>query len=130
MTNTETPTDTTELTAVVDAYLASLSETDPDVRAALVAQAYDPAARFVDPLQDHKGHDALAGIAPAVNELYPGATFRRTSGVDAHHEFARFGWELVNEDGSLVIDGIDVCSIAPDGRLAGVAGFFGDLPSA
>lgn len=129
MTNTTTPTDeTAAVTATVDTYLASLHETDADRRAELVAAAWAPEGRFVDPLQDAKGHAALAEIAPAVHELYPGSRFRRLSGVDAHHGYIRFAWDLVASDGSVIVAGLDVGQIADDGKLLGIVGFFGELP--
>ena len=123
-----TTDDITAVTTVVDTYLATWNEADPDKRAEMVAQAWTPEGRYVDPLQEAKGHTALTAMAPNVHQLYPGARFRRQSGVDAHHGFIRFAWDLANEDGSVVVVGIDVGSLADDGRLAGIAGFFGDLP--
>ena len=128
MTNTETPTEVADLTTVVDAYIASLNELDADTRAGLVAQAWTEEARCADPFQDVTGHEALGQIAPNVQALYPGAQFRRTSGVDTHHEFARFSWEMLGAGGDVLLHGIDAIIIAPDGRIAGLAGFFGDLP--
>ena len=127
---TNTTTTPTDVTTVVDTYLASLHETDAAKRADLVAAAWAPEGRFVDPLQDAKGHAALAEIAPAVHELYPGATFRRLSGVDDHHGYIRFAWDLVAEDGSVVVAGIDVGQVGDDGKLLGIVGFFGDPPEA
>ena len=57
---------------------------------------------------------------------YPDHRFRRTTAVDAHHAFARYGWELVAPDGAVVFGGVDVVQFADDGRLAGVVGFLGD----
>jgi hypothetical protein len=135
MTETQTPTapdtaDPTALTTVVDAYIASLNELDADARAELVAQAWTEDARCADPFQDVQGHAALAQIAPNVQGLYPGAQFRRTTGVDAHHEFARFAWEMVGAGGDVLLHGMDVIIVAPDGRIGGLAGFFGDFPAA
>lgn len=122
MSTDTTTTDT--LTPVIDAYLASWHEADPDKRAALVEQAWAPGARMVDPLLDLTGYEQLATLAPLLAEHYPGHQIRRTSEVDAHHGFCRFSWELAGPDGNAVMTGIDVCSIAEDGRLQGVAGFF------
>lgn len=127
MTNTDTPTDTT---AVVDAYLASLDEADDAVRADLVARAWAPDGRFVDPLQEYNGHDELRTINPTIQQHYPGARFRRVSGIDVHHDQLRFAWDMTAADGSQVVAGIDIGQLAPDGRLLSITGFFGDLPDA
>jgi hypothetical protein len=127
MTNTETPTD---VTVTIDAYLASLDEADDAKRADLVAQAWADDGRYTDPLQELNGHAELASMQGVVQHTYPGTSFRRTSGIDAHHESVRFAWELVHPDGSLVVAGIDVGRLGPDGKLTSIVGFFGDLPEA
>ena len=131
MTNTDTTTNTdTEVAAVVDAYLASLDEADDAVRAELVATAWAPDGRFVDPLQEYNGHDELQTINPTIQQHYPGARFRRVSGIDVHHDYVRFAWDMTNPDGSQVVAGIDIGQLAADGRLLSVTGFFGDVPDA
>jgi hypothetical protein len=129
MTDTQTPaTDT--LTATVDAYLASLDEPDAATRADLVARAWAPDGRYTDPLQELNGHDELAAMQPVVQEHYAGARFRRTSGIDAHHDSIRFAWDLTYPDGTEVNAGIDVGRVGPDGKLTSIVGFFGALPEA
>jgi hypothetical protein len=51
------------------------------------------------------------------------------SAVDAHHAELRFGWELAAPDGAVVVAGIDIGELAPDGRLRRITGFFGELPA-
>ena len=85
-------------------------------------------ARFVDPLLYATGHADIAALADVVIEHYPGFAFRRTSGVDAHHDHLRFAWELVGPDGAVAITGLDVGELDDDGRLRRITGFFGDLP--
>jgi hypothetical protein len=119
-----------DITTVVDAYLAALSEADPAERARLVERAWAADARFVDPLLDVRGHAAIAEIALAVRDQFPGHDFRRTSGVDVHHDQIRFTWSLVGADGTVAAAGVDVGTVGEDGRLAHIAGFFGDVPEA
>ncbi|MGH9111347.1 MAG: nuclear transport factor 2 family protein [Acidimicrobiales bacterium] len=120
---------TTDVTATVDAYLAGLTETDPARRMELIQQAWTEDARFVDPLFDVEGHEALAELTAGVVAQYPGHTFRRTSAVDMHHDLVRYGFEFVAPDGTVVVTGLDVATVAADGRLQAIAGFFGDLPA-
>ena len=129
MTDTETPT-IDAITATIDTYLASLDEPDAATRAELVARAWAPEGRYTDPLQEHNGHTELASMQPIVQDNYAGARFRRTSGLDVHHESVRFAWDLTYPDGTPVIAGIDVGHVGPDGRLVGIIGFFDELPEA
>jgi hypothetical protein len=117
-----------DVTTIVDSYLAALSEGDAAERAKLVSQAWAEDGRFVDPLLDVRGHDAIGDIAVAVGEQFPGHAFRRTSGIDTHHDRVRFTWALFGPDGTVALSGIDVGEVAEDGRLRQIVGFFGDAP--
>ena len=117
-----------DVTTIVDDYLAALSEGDPDERGRLVSRAWDEDGRFVDPLLDVQGHQAIGDIAVAVRDQFPGHTFRRTSGIDVHHDRVRFTWALVGPDGAVALSGIDVGEVSGDGRLRQIVGFFGDAP--
>jgi hypothetical protein len=67
-------------------------------------------------------------MVETVHAHYPGHRVRRTTGIDRHHDQLRFGWELFAPDGSITVAGLDVCDLAPDGRIQRITGFFGDLP--
>ena len=123
---TDTDTTSTDVATVVDTYLGMFAEADP---AEAVATAFAPDGRFVDPLLDVAGHDALVETVALVQQQYPGHRFVRSSGIDEHHGIVRYAWELVAPDGSAVLTGTDVAAVADDGRLAIVAGFFGEVPA-
>jgi hypothetical protein len=125
----ETTEDTT-IATVVDAYLAAYGEPDPDVRAVRIEAAFAEDCRLIDPPAVGEGRAGVHGLADALQGQFPGHTLRRSTAVDAHHDHARYGWELVGPDGGVVLTGMDVASIAPDGRLERVVGFFGDLAPA
>ena len=119
-----------DINDTVDTYLAMWNEEDADRRAAIIEKAWAADGRYVDPLLTADGHAELSEMVAGVHAHYPGHRFRRTSGVDAHHDEARFGWELVAPDGSVTVAGLDVGTVGPDGRLTRIPGFFGDLPAA
>ena len=119
-----------DVTTTVDTYLAMWNEPDAGRRAKCIEQAWADDGTYVDPALDAVGHTALSDMVAAVHERFPGHRFRRTSGIDVHHDLVRFGWELAAPDGSVTVAGIDVGELAKDGRLARITGFFGDLPAA
>jgi hypothetical protein len=125
---TDTDTDTPTLTAVVDTYLAAWNERDPARRALLVAQAWEPGGQLADPPMTAAGHDEIAATAAALHAQFPDPRFVRTSGIDGHHGFIRFAWDLVGPGGSVALAGTDVGVVGADGRLARIVGFFGELP--
>jgi SnoaL-like protein len=118
---------TTDLTETVDTYLSMWNEPDLGRRAELIRRAWAENGRYVDPLLEAEGHDALSGMVDGVHAQFPGQRFRRTSGVDMHHDQVRFGWELAAPDGAVTVAGVDVGTIGSDGRFLSITGFFGDL---
>jgi hypothetical protein len=119
----------TDATATVDAYFAMWNETDPKKRPATIERAFAPDGRYQDPQLEAAGAAALADMVAAVHAQFPGQRFRRTSGIDRHHDQIRFAWELAAPDGKVTVAGLDVAELAPDGRLTRVVGFFGELPA-
>jgi hypothetical protein len=60
----------------------------------------------------------------------PGARIKFMSGIDVHHNVARFLWRLVRADGSAGDTSIDFAEVGADGRLTQIVGFFGPAPQA
>jgi hypothetical protein len=115
-----------DLDTTIDTYLDAYGETDPARREQLIEQVWAIDGQLVDPPLDAAGRHAISQMAAAVQSQFPGHHFRRTSTVDAHHGFARYGWELVAADGTVTVSGMDVAEV--DGTcLVRVVGFFGDL---
>jgi SnoaL-like domain len=127
MTDTTTTPTPTLAPGVVDDYVATWNEADPERRGELIARAWADEGTYVDPLAQATGHEALNTMISALRDQFPGHAVVRTSGVDAHHGLIRFGWHLTGADGNVAVEGIDVGIVAPDGRLARLAGFFGPL---
>ena len=120
----------TDITNTVDTYLSAWSEPDPARRAELIASVWTEDGRLVDPPLSGEGHDGISDMAEVLQQHYAGHRFRRTSGIDAHHDHLRFAWELVGPDGQVALTGLDVAQVTEDGRLRRVTGFFGELPAA
>ncbi len=132
-----TTTDTTAGTVVSDfdglaqRYIAAWNETDPDARSRAVAALYAAEARYVDPLVDAAGREAIAGTIAAVQAQFPGFVFRLAGPVDAHHDQARFSWEFGPAGApEAPVAGFDVVVRDADGRLATVLGFLDRVPGA
>jgi SnoaL-like domain len=103
----------TPISTVVDGYFAMWNEADPARRRELIAAAWSPDARYVDPMFAADGADALDALVAGVHEQFPGHRFRLTSAVDVHHGRARWGWELAGPDGGApVAGGVDFAVLA------------------
>ncbi len=118
-------TDTTAIATTVERYFATWNETDPARRQRLIGTTWTEDASYRDPLFAAEGYAAIETMIVAVHERFPGYRFRLTDPIDAHHDRARWGWELAGPDGGApAATGVDFGTLAPDGRLREVIGFF------
>jgi hypothetical protein len=121
----------TEATELVHRYLEVWNEKDDDLRRAAVAALWAQDGCYLDPLTEVTGHDGISALIGVVQQQLPDHVFRLLDGVDAHHNIARFTWELVPRDGrESIAEGFDVAVIDDDGRIGSVLGFLDKAPAA
>ncbi|MFI5843514.1 nuclear transport factor 2 family protein [Catenuloplanes sp. NPDC051500] len=117
---------------LMDRYLAVWNETDAGRRRKLVEATFAPGCRYVDPLTDVRGTEALdAAIGAAQAQLaalFPGEPLRPVGAVDAHHDVMRFRWGVGGADPAVI--GFDVLVVDERGLVSSVAGFFDRFPAA
>ena len=116
------------ITTTIDTLFEMWNEEDEDRRTKLASAVFADDGQLVDPPFEGQGHDGISKMVAAVQQQFPGAHLRRTTGIDAHHDTLRYGWELVGPDGAVVTSGLDVGQLADDGRLRRVNGFLGPIP--
>lgn len=117
-----------DVTSLIDRYCAVWNEPDPARRKALLEAVWAEGATYTDPRVDTTGVDDLLAHIATVRAGRPGATIVRTSAVDVHHGIARFGWRVVEADGTPLPEGIDIALLTPDGgRIERIIGFFGSM---
>ena len=124
MTNTDT---TTSITSTIDSHLEAYAMADADRRNSLVAANWSVDGELFDPPLEGRGHAEISALADVVVTHYAGHSFRRTTAVDAHHGFARYGWDLVAPDGTVAVSGIDIVQFDEAGKLLRIVGFFGPM---
>ncbi|MEP7111947.1 MAG: nuclear transport factor 2 family protein [Ilumatobacteraceae bacterium] len=129
MSTTEsTATSTTDTsTETIDSHLQAYALDDVARRNALVAANWNSDGELFDPPLEGRGHAEISALADAVLTHYAGHRFERTTVVDAHHGFARYGWDLIAPDGAVAISGTDVVQFDEVGKLLRIVGFFGAL---
>jgi hypothetical protein len=115
---------------LVSKYIAAWNETDAGARRDLIGEIWASDGRYVDPLADVAGPEQIDGLIGAVQTQFPGLRFRLAGPVDAHHDQARFTWELAPDGADAVVVGFDVARRDEDGRLALVLGFLDKVPAA
>jgi SnoaL-like domain len=114
---------------LIDGYLACWNETDTAARRELITKTWADDAKYVDPLIDARGHDAIDAAIAATQGQFPGHVFTLAGPVDTHHGVARFSWALGRVGDDPLVLGSDVASIGTDGRLARVVGFLDKVPA-
>ncbi|GLZ37433.1 nuclear transport factor 2 family protein [Actinokineospora sp. NBRC 105648] len=119
-----------DLTELVDRYIAVWNTADADARRAAIGELWTDNGVYVDPLFEVQGPDAInAGIGAALAQ-FVGHEIKLLGAVDAHHNTARFRWELVPVGGGeSVVEGFDV-AVAENGKFSGVYGFLDKAPAA
>ncbi|HLT59917.1 MAG TPA: nuclear transport factor 2 family protein [Microlunatus sp.] len=119
----------TDFTPLAERYIACWNETDPAARRAAVDELWASDARYVDPLVEAEGRDAIDATIAAVQQQFPDFRFRLAGPVDGHHRQTRFSWELGpgGADPAPVV-GFDVAETDADGRLRTVFGFLDRVP--
>jgi hypothetical protein len=111
-------------------YIASFNETDAARRRQLLGQLYTDDARYTDPAHDLVGPGAIDEFISGTQERFPGYQFSLGSGVDAHHNQARFQWHATAPgDAEPAYVGFDVL-VTDNGRVRNVYGFLDRVPSA
>jgi hypothetical protein len=106
------------------------NETDPSARREIIQEIWSDHGRYIDPLATVAGHDGIDAVVTGAQAQFPGMTFRLASAVDAHHDQARFTWELGPDGADAPVVGFDVVQRDGDGRLALVLGFLDKVPAA
>jgi SnoaL-like protein len=114
---------------VIAQYIESWNETDAEARRALLEALWTEDGSYVDPLVVAEGLDAIDATIAGVQQQFAGLEFRLVPGVDAHHNLARFSWELGPAGGEAIVVGFDVAVLAEDGRLEAVHGFLDKVPA-
>jgi len=113
---------------LVLAYVSAWNEHDPMRCRALVDQCWSPNAEVFGPNTHCIGREALLAEIGRFHRERPGERGILTSGIDCHHDFARFTAAILNARGELLAEAVDIAEIGPDGLLSRIVTFWGPPP--
>ncbi len=120
----------TNLQQLAEQYLAIWNETDPAARRKLIDTVWAEDGSYTDPLVAAEGRDAVDAMIGAVQAQFTGLVFTLgAAGVDAHHNLARFTWDLGPAGAEALIVGFDVLVATEDGLIGAVHGFLDKVPT-
>ncbi|MQY05363.1 nuclear transport factor 2 family protein [Actinomadura macrotermitis] len=117
-----------DITTLVERYIATWNEQDPAARRAAIEELWSEEAVYTDPLGVAEGRDAIDATIGAAQQQFAGLEFTLAGAVDAHHDLARFTWELGPAGGEALVVGFDV-AVLKDGRFDKVHGFLDKVPA-
>lgn len=116
--------------AVIEKYDQAWNTSGADERRRLLEAALTDDCELIEPRGRFAGREAIFDRISRFSDRFPGARVDITTHVDEHNGFARYGWRIIDRDGSFLLEGIDVVERAADGRLGRVVMFFGTLERA
>jgi hypothetical protein len=119
----------TDVQQLVARYLETWNETDAAARQRALETVWEEEATYVDPLVAVQGRDAIDATIAAVQQQFAGLRFSLAGPVDAHHDVARFTWELGAPGEEAMVVGFDVAEVSAAGRLRSVRGFLDKVPA-
>jgi hypothetical protein len=119
-----------DLTAIVDRYLAAWNETDAAVRRRKIDELWAADGTYTDPLAAVSGRDGFDQLIGAAQQQFAGLQFVRGATYDEHHSVVRFTWDLVPAPGAEpVVIGFDVAEVNSDGQISNIYGFIDKMPA-
>ena len=119
----------TQTETIVDGYFDVWNESDSARRRAKITSVWSADANYVDPMFAAHAVSELDTLVSGLNQQYPSHYFRCVGQPDMHHDRARWSWEFLSPDGTLLMAGVDFAILSADGKLQDVTGFFEPRPS-
>jgi hypothetical protein len=116
--------------AAIATYDEAWNEPDADARRVLLEDALTDDCELIDPNGRYVGRAAVLERIAGFADRFPGAEVKICTNIDAHHGFARYGWQIFDADRNIVLAGNDVVESTADGRLRRIIMFFGALSAA
>jgi hypothetical protein len=112
---------------VIERYDQAWNAPDAESRSSLLETALSDDCELIEPNGRFVGREEILERITGFADRFPAATVKIVTNVDAHNGFARYGWEIVDADGNLVLEGIDVVETSRDGKIRRILMFFGTL---
>jgi hypothetical protein len=115
----------------IDDYFAAWNDPLEERRRAFLEQSVVPDVELIHPTWGRsQGIDALLAHINGYRSAMEATSVVLSSGIDSHNHVVRYGWDIVDQHGNRVMEGIDVVELAEDGRLKRIFLFHGPLPAA
>lgn len=115
--------------AVIAGYIRVWNEQDADRRLELLEDLWSEEGTYTDPLAECVGRASFSDTVGAVQAQFPPDFVFTLGPLDAHHNIARFTWELGPAGAEPLVVGFDVAVLDDNGRIKAVHGFLDKVPT-
>lgn len=106
-----------------ETYASAWKAADAPTKRAALARSVGSAAIYRDPLAQCAGHEELVGYMLDFHKQVPGGHFQTTY-FQAHNGRSIAKWNMVNQNGQTISDGVSFGEYGADGKLVAMTGFF------
>ena len=113
---------------LIDTLLTVWRAPDRDARMRILERCAAPSITYANPLARVVGVEAVSAHIGEIGARFPGHHPVRTSGIDIHHNYARFEWAMQDRAGRRVLYGVDIHTFDATPAIASVVSFFGPPP--
>ncbi len=114
-----------DLDRTIADYGAAWQERDAGKRLDLLTRCFSEDGQYVDPTAEVSGRDQLCAHIGEVLQDTKGRV-DITSKPTSHHDVVHFTWHMVAPDDTIMVTGHDFIRLDSEGKIAHLAGFFGD----
>ncbi len=118
-----------KIESAVEKYFAMWNEHDPVARRAVIAELWTEDAISADPMSSVTGHNAIDAMVSGIQASMPPHRFAQVGEIATHSDRVLYYWQMIADDETVMVAGLDAVKIAADGRFADLAGFFGPTPT-
>ncbi len=102
----------------IRSYDAAWNAPDAEERRRLLEAALTDDCELVDPRGRFPGRQSILERITGFADRFPGARVDITTKVDEHNGFARYGWEIVDRDGNVLLEASTSSSTPPTAGFA------------
>lgn len=111
----------------IERYDQAWNAPDAGSRQSLLEGALSDDCELIEPNGRFAGRQEILERITGFADRFPGARVKVTTNIDTHSGFARYGWQIVDAKGDLILEGIDVVEASVDDKIQRILMFFGKL---
>ena len=119
----------TSIDQIITTYFKAWNALTREEVGRFIDESCSPGIFYIDPKHTCRGAVELADRIYRGREVFPGFRVSVTSALDGYDRTSRYTWDFEAPGYEGRLDGLDVVTQGPDGRITALTSFFGNLQS-